>query len=334
MWWRPLSFSAILLSPFALLYGFISGLQMSRKERYRSSVPVICVGNFVVGGAGKTPTALAIAARLKREDSKVCFLTRGYGGRLSGPLWVDPETHTAADVGDEALLLAELAPTIISGDRVAGAKAAEAEGMDWIVMDDGLQNPALHKSLRLAVADGFRGIGNGLCIPAGPLRAPLARQFHRTDAVVVVGQGGPGFDFARLAARRGLPVLRGRLEPSGEALSEIVGGTVLAYAGIGNPDKFFATLSDFGIAIGEGRSFADHHVYTEDDARQLLQDAETANQVLVTTSKDRARLPDDDTALGDLKRASKVLDVTLELENPDLLERLIATARDRHVNGQ
>jgi tetraacyldisaccharide 4'-kinase len=210
-WWREPGLAAQALAPLSRLYGAIAAHRMARPG-VRAAVPVICVGNVTVGGAGKTPTALALAAMLAEMGRRPFVLMRGYGGRLPGPVRVEPERHGPADVGDEALLLARAAPTIVSRDRPTGAALAVAQGADVILMDDGLQNPSLAKDLTLAVFDGAVGVGNGLCLPAGPLRAPLAAQWPRIDAAIVIGNGAPG-DAVAAQAGLSVPVFRAALRP-------------------------------------------------------------------------------------------------------------------------
>ncbi len=252
------------------IYGAFAASRLKR-EGYRAGVPVICIGNPTLGGAGKTPTALAVARMLKAAGERPVFLSRGYGGRQRGPLLVAPDRDRAADVGDEPLLLARVAPTVVAHDRVEGAKAAQAAGATIIVMDDGFQNPSLAKDFSVLVIDGRRGLGNSKVFPAGPLRAPLDAQLARADAVVLVGAVGEDAAVAGAAAEaRKLPLLRAWLEPDREAIATLAGGRVLAFAGIGDPEKVFATLREAGIAVAATRSFADHHRYTPADARDAL----------------------------------------------------------------
>lgn len=208
-WWRPRPGApARLLQPFGWLYGAVTRLRMCRRGA-DAGIPVICVGNFVAGGAGKTPTAIALAALLRSLGETPFMLTRGYGGALAGPIEVEPR-HGPRDVGDEALLLAAQARTIVARERAAGASLAKRLGASVIVMDDGLQNPSLAKDLRIAVVDGASGVGNGLCVPAGPLRAPLAGQFAATDAILMIGDGAAGDAVALAAQTAGLELLRAR----------------------------------------------------------------------------------------------------------------------------
>lgn len=280
---------ARLLAPLAALYGRFAGWRMGRVVE-RSALPVICVGNFTVGGTGKTPVALAVAALLEEEGERPCFLTRGHGGSLRGPVAVDPATHDHREAGDEPLLLARAAPVIVSGDRPAGANLAGQTGATAIVMDDGFQNPALGKDLSLLLVDGAVGVMNGLCLPAGPLRAPLARQWEHADALIVMGEGAPGEVLAEDARKRGLPVFEATLVPDPQVVERLRGGRYLAFAGIGRPAKFFETLDRAGLDVAESRSFPDHHVYREQEIAELRAGAEREGLRLITTEKDAVRL--------------------------------------------
>jgi tetraacyldisaccharide 4'-kinase len=281
---------ARLLQPLAILYGAIAARRMKRVGA-RATAPVLCIGNFTAGGAGKTPAALACAKLLRDMGEAPAFLSRGFGGALSSaePLQVDPSLHEAADVGDEPLLLARCAPAFICTDRVAGAEAAAKAGSSVIVMDDGLQNPSLRKDVSLAIVDGATGLGNGLCIPAGPLRAPMRAQWPLVDAVVIVGTGVAGESVAREAVRAGRAALFARLAPTdGERLR---GRRVFAFAGIGRPEKFFDTLRDCGAELVGVRSFDDHQMFDAGDLRRLATEATAANaEIVVTTEKDAARI--------------------------------------------
>ncbi|NBN64444.1 tetraacyldisaccharide 4'-kinase [Pannonibacter tanglangensis] len=330
-WWQPgLSLRAALLAPAALVYGAIAGRRMLARPAYESRLPVVCIGNFTVGGTGKTPFALRLAALLQAGGHRPVFLLRGYGGRERGPLRVDPDHHTSGQVGDEAFLLARAAPTIVAADRAAGARLAETLDADLILMDDGFQNPALHKDLTFALVDAAVGTGNGFVLPAGPLRAPLGSQILRADALVVVGEGDRADPVIHRAARRALPVLRARIEP--EDTRRFEGLPVLAYAGIGRPEKFFDTLRRLGADLRETRSFADHHAFREDEARDLITRAEAAGLQLVTTAKDMARIEASDGEIFHwLAKESDVLRVTLAVEPEDRLQQLVADALRRRA---
>ncbi|WP_420411962.1 tetraacyldisaccharide 4'-kinase [Roseibium sp.] len=322
-WWKPhVSVAALALAPVSWVYGLIAGRRMLQRPKAKSTLPVICIGNFVVGGTGKTPFALQLADRLKTEGHKPAFLLRGYGGRLKGPIAVDPSKHTAADVGDEALLLAKFAPTVIAADRPAGAAFLEKLPVDLILMDDGFQNPSLHKDLSLVLIDCAVGFGNGLCLPAGPLRAPAQKQILKTDCLVLIGEGDRAEAAAHLAGRRALPILHAQITV--EENPALEGVKLLAYAGIGRPQKFFKSLKDKGYKVAATRSFADHHEFSEADARALITQAERDGLQLVTTAKDMARL---ETQKGEifhwLAARSEVLHVRMDIPDEDRLIGLI-----------
>jgi tetraacyldisaccharide 4'-kinase len=320
-WWHKAGVRAALLAPVAACYGAVAARRMARASA-RAGVPVLCVGNFTLGGAGKTPTVITIAKMLAQAGERVFCLSRGYGGSFSGSKLVDVHADSAALVGDEALLLAHAAPTIVARDRVAGAALARAKGASVVVMDDGLQNGAIAKDFTLAVIDGRRGIGNRCVFPAGPLRAPLLAQLARTDALVVVGEGA-GAD-AVLAQVRGLPVLHGKLVPDAAAVAALKGRKVLAFAGIGDPEKFFATAAEAGFAVAQRVAFPDHHRYSAEEAAELVMDAEHDGLVLLTTEKDHARMGGDP-ALAALAARAHVLPVTMVVE-AEALRRLVTAA--------
>jgi tetraacyldisaccharide 4'-kinase len=320
-WWHDTpDWRALALKPLAAIYGAIAAQNIARKGQ-QASVPVICIGNFVVGGAGKTPTALALCTMLRAMGRNPAFLSRGYGGTLSGnmPLRVDPDAHSSAEVGDEPLLLAKTAPTIICRNRVAGAQAAIDAGADVIVMDDGLQNPSLKKDLSFAIVDAATGIGNGLCLPAGPLRAPMTAQWRAIDAMLIVGEGKPGDTMAHRAYAAGRQTLRAKLLPEPETAAKLLGKNVLAFAGIGRPEKFFATVESCGANIVARRAFADHYAYAAPDYSALRAEAEKAGaDLIVTTQKDAVRISAD--ALPDML----ALPVTLVFDDPAAIARLVA----------
>ena len=318
-WWRRAGLAAGLLAPMAAAYGAIAARRMAGPGA-RAELPVLCVGNFTLGGAGKTPTVMILAKMLQEAGERPCCLSRGYGGSLAGPKLVDAYSDRAREVGDEALLLAHVAPTVVARDRVAGCKAAKAAGCSVIVMDDGLQNASLAKDFTLAVVDGRRGIGNACVFPAGPLRAPLAAQLARSDALLVVGDVAGARDV--IAAAGNLPVWHGRLVPDPAAVAALTARKVFAFAGIGNPDKFFATVTSAGIAIAQRRAFADHHRYTAEEAAWLIMQAEHDGLALLTTAKDRARMAGEP-ALAALAAKAHVLPVKLVVEEADELRKLV-----------
>ena len=276
----------LLLSPFAALYAQATARRVARPG-WQAPVPVICCGNATAGGAGKTSLSLDLGQRLANRGVAVHFLTRGYGGTLRGPVRVEPGKHDSTAAGDEALLLAAQNPTWIAGDRAAGARAAIEAGAQAIIMDDGLQNPTLLKDLSFLTIDGTYGFGNGRCIPAGPLREPVAAAAARAQAAVLIGEDSCG---ALAHLPPGLPVLRARTVPGPEAKG-LAGQSVFAFCGIANPRKFFATLSEAGAIIAGRAPYADHYPYDAGDMRELLAEADRLRAIPVTTRKDFVRIP-------------------------------------------
>ena len=330
-WWYRSSLRSLFLAPLGWIVGAAAARRMTRPG-LRPPLPVVCIGNFVAGGAGKTPTAIAIARLARRAGLTVVFLTRGYGGRLAGPLLVDPARHSALDVGDEALLLARVAPTVVSRDRVAAFDLLAASGADLCLMDDGFQNPSVEKSLSIVVVDGAVGVGSGRVMPAGPLRAPLRVQMPRADAVLVIGEGRAGKRVIRLAARMGKPVLRARLEQRDR---DVFGfKRVFAYAGIGRPEKFFRQLEEGGLMVAGTRAFPDHHPLTALEAQEVLNAAKAFDAVPVTTEKDAVRLADAGSGpRADLASRSIAIGVVCVLEAPDRVLIMLREARDRWRDG-
>lgn len=316
-WWhRQVSLTAHLLSPLGAIVGSFAQRRMER-DGASASVPVICIGNPVVGGAGKTPTALEMARLLYALGRKPVFLSRGYGGAEKGPVLVDPGVHTAYEVGDEPLLLARVAPCIVARDRLAGAAFAATHG-DVIVMDDGFQNPSLNKDVSILVVDAEAGVGNGLCLPAGPLRAPLDAQLVRADALVLIGQGSAGEHVAR---QSDLPVLRASLVSDRQDAERLSGQRVLAFCGIGRPEKFAASLRQVGAEVVQLAEFPDHHVFTPQDQERLTADARRLNAALVTTHKDKARLGE-----SQFSRSVQTLSVNLTFEDESAAQALVQKA--------
>jgi tetraacyldisaccharide 4'-kinase len=322
-WWRKAGLVSGLLTPLGAAYGSVAAKRMASAGT-RAGVPVICVGNFTLGGAGKTPTVIALAAMLREAGERAFCLSRGYGGSVIGPKLVDAHGDSAAQVGDEALLLARAAPTIVSRDRVAGVQVAEAQGASVVIMDDGLQNASLVKDFTLAVVDGRRGIGNGCVFPAGPLRAPLEPQLARTDALLVMGDGTSAGDAVKRAATRGLPVFHGNLVPDVTAIADLKlkARKVFAFAGIGDPEKFFATVEAAGLTVAQRRALPDHHRFTVEEAAELIMEAENDGLALLTTEKDRARMSGDQ-LLAALAQRSHVLPVKLEVREMETLRAML-----------
>jgi tetraacyldisaccharide 4'-kinase len=288
-WHRPSSLLSLLLLPLGALYGAVAARRLQR-EGFDAGIPVLCVGNYHVGGAGKTPMVLALAKLLRDLGETPVVLSRGYGGRLRGPIKVDPERHGAVDVGDEPLMLARTVPVVVARDRIDGVALARSQGASVILMDDGFQNPAIAKDASLIVIDGDRGLGNSLVFPAGPLRAPLPPQLARTDALVVVGDGTAAEAVAAAVAGQGGLVLRAHLKPDDASVAALKGKRIVAFAGIGDPVRFFRTLRASGIEIVLQRAFADHHPFTQAEIEALITEAKRDALTLVTTEKDLARL--------------------------------------------
>ncbi|MBR0829068.1 tetraacyldisaccharide 4'-kinase [Bradyrhizobium manausense] len=321
-WHRPRSLKSHFLRPLGALYGAIAERRMLR-EGIDAGIPVLCVGNYHVGGAGKTPTVLALTNLLRELGETPVVLSRGYGGKLRGPVMVDAERHTADDVGDEPLMMVRNVPVAVARDRVDGVALAKSQGATVILMDDGFQNPGVMKDASLIVIDSERGLGNGKVFPAGPLRAPLRGQLSRTDALVVIGDGHAADGIASEIASRDRPVLRARLKPDAESLEKLSGKRVLAFAGIGDPERFFRTLRASGVEIVGSRAFADHHPYSEREIQDLSVDASRDGLTLVTTEKDLARIHGGD---GMLPYVQGVVPfkVTLEFDDAAKLRDFVA----------
>ncbi len=307
-WFSSPGLWSALLAPAACAYDMVSRARRALVPPYRAAVPVICVGNLVAGGAGKTPVVLALADMLSRRGLAVHLLTRGYGGREIGPLRVDAMRHTADDVGDEALLLTRAAPTWVGADRAASARAAVAAGAKNLVMDDGFQNPGLAKDLSLLVVDGESGLGNGRLLPAGPLRETPHAALARAHGLLVMGPGDP--------LSTTLPRFRARLVP--HAAVEFRGLRVVAFAGIARPTKFFASLREAGAEVVGEEPFPDHHRFRKSELDALRLRARELGAQLVTTEKDHARLAADE------RDGIAVLPVALAWEDPATLETWLA----------
>jgi tetraacyldisaccharide 4'-kinase len=328
-YFEPPGVAAKLLSPFAAIYGAAAAARI-RQSGARAKIPVICVGNLTLGGAGKTPTALVLANFLAAKGERPVFLSRGYGGTTRGPVVVEIDRHRAGSVGDEPLLLARAFPTVVAHDRVAGAALAYDNDASVLVLDDGFQNPDLEKDLSILVVDAVSGVGNGSVFPAGPLRAPLDAQLERAHAVVRVGEGPGAERVMKRAQSKGIHTLAARLVPDKSVATGLARNKVLAFAGIGHPEKFFATLRNIGADVVEARPFPDHHRYSRREALELLSLAKSRGLRPVTTEKDFARMQSEP-ALRELASAAQVLPVQLEFEDAAairaLLDRALAKAR-------
>lgn len=310
---------ARVLSPLGAIYGAVTARRMAQPG-LRVAVPVVCIGNFVAGGAGKTPAAVAIAGLLLELGERPAFLSRGYGGAGGDKaIAVDPNIHRADEVGDEPLLLARAAPCFVARDRRLSARAAISAGASVLVLDDGLQNPALAKDFSFALVDGGAGVGNGLCLPAGPLRADLRRQLPHVSAVIFV-DGVSDASVAAYEAVQAKPILNARFEPDPAVAATLRNQNVLAFAGIGRPQKFFATLEALGARVAVARAFGDHQSYSETALDALFAEAGSRGLTLVTTEKDFVRLP--------AARAAKVtaLPVSLRFDDERQVRALLAQA--------
>jgi tetraacyldisaccharide 4'-kinase len=309
--WKKRGVLARLLSPLGALYGASVAFKARYAVSFDPGIPVVCVGNLTAGGSGKTPVAIAVAEALRAKGHRPYFLTRGYGGSERGPALAS-RGHSAAVMGDEALLLARTAPTIVARDRAAGARLGTEKGATVLVMDDGHQNFALRKSLSLVVVDAESGFGNGFQIPAGPLRERVAQGLARADAVILIGDGSPD-----LQGFPG-PVLRAHLDADASAFAE---KTVFAFAGIGRPEKFVASLQDGGALVTGSCFFADHHPYSADEILELK--AIAGNTMLVTTEKDFVRLTTEQ------REGIRVLKVSAHFDDVSAMERLLDSAAPR-----
>lgn len=317
-WHEPPGLIAGLLGPLGAAFDAASRLRRAVARPYRAPVPVICVGNLVAGGSGKTPVVLSLADLLTARGTAVHVVTRGYGGRLAGPVRVDATTHDAAEVGDEPLLIAARTPCWVARDRAAGARAAAAAGAETILLDDGFQNPSVVKDLSLVVVDAGYGFGNRRVMPAGPLREPVGAGLTRANAIVLIGSDAEPKDLGRPPC----PTLHAEPHPiDGERFA---GTRVIAFAGIGRPEKFFASLRALGAILVLSRPFPDHHRFRDDEIAGLRELAERESARLVTTAKDCVRLSPA------LRAGIEVLQVEIRWRDPDAVERLLSDCLSRH----
>ena len=314
-WGKPPGLIADLLLPASAVWNAAGRVRRALSHPYRAAVPVVCVGNLVTGGAGKTPVTLALSTWLLERSIAVHVVMRGYGGRLRGPVRVDPAHHDASAVGDEALLHAVRAVCWVACDRAAGVRAAAEAGARVILLDDGLQNPAVAKALSIIVIDVAYGFGNRRVIPAGPLREGLGNGLARADSVMLLATEGELGRCEPFPISVGRPTISAVLSPvAGERLR---GARLLAFAGIGRPQKFFATVRALGVNLVGTRQFPDHHPFRVAEIDALRRDAERAGARLVTTAKDIVRLPPA------LRPGIEVLEVEIRWSDPEALDRLM-----------
>lgn len=306
--WQHNNWIAKLLTPLGELYALATKTRLRLKKSKKIDTPVICIGNLTAGGTGKTPTAISLAFMLQNAGIYPTFISRGYHGSLQN-IQVDSIHHTPQQVGDEPLLLAHIAPTFINADRYQAALMAQNNQAECILMDDGFQNPTLYKDLSLLVIDGATGFGNKKCIPAGPLREHIADGLKRAQAALIVGE-----DEHNIASSLNIPYFKGKIVPETPNLKN---NRVVAFAGIGRPQKFYTSLQELGIEIIKTFDFPDHHYYNENELKELIQYAENNQAELITTSKDFVKIP------VSLQPAFKILDIRIQWENPTELQNFI-----------
>jgi tetraacyldisaccharide 4'-kinase len=326
-WWESADWRALLLTPFSAAYGFAAEKRLLGANSPKIDLPVLCVGNFTIGGGGKTPTVLALARHAASMGLKPGILTRGYGGSVKGPHMVDETSDSAGHVGDEPLLIAFTAPVCVSRNRLKGAGLLKRHGCDFIIMDDGFQSARLYADCNLLVVDARRGIGNGHVIPAGPLRAPLLAQMRKTDALLVIGKSDRSEPVVRAAARAAKPVFGAQIRWDDEAT--IKGRRFLAFAGLADPDKFFDTLQASGAWVSLTRSFPDHYHYSDEDIKELMHTAETGGLTLVTTEKDAVRFVRGSAAAQKLADSTMVFQIEIAFEEENTASQLIQGTLDR-----
>jgi len=332
-WWRKPGWEAWALAPISWIYGAVAARNLRKGKRAPLAVPVICVGNFTIGGAGKTPTVIALAQAAAAKGLKAGVLSRGYGGSMDRTTLVDLDHHRARDVGDEPLLIARHALTVISRSRLDGAKRLIAEGVDLIIMDDGFQSARINFDYALMVIDSRRGIGNGYIVPSGPVRAPTRLQLKYATALLKVGDGVAADPFIRIAARTGKPVIEASIRPVGQI--DWQGAKLLAFAGIADPEKFYRTVADMGGDIAVKMSFGDHQHLTDDEIDDIIATADAQGLRIVTTAKDAVRLGGHHGRAEKLAGRIDVVEVEMAFDNPQapslIIAQAIETARRRRI---
>lgn len=328
-WWEKPDWRARALSPLSAVYGFVAARRMISARREKLPVPVLCVGNFTVGGAGKTPTVIALAQAARQAGRHPGILSRGYGGSLSRPHIVDPAQDSARHVGDEPMLLASHAPVAVTPDRAAGARLLIDAGCDFLIMDDGFQSARIHFDHGLLVVDARRGLGNGRTIPAGPLRAPLVSQLRFADALLAIGEGSGAEEAVRKAARAGRPTHRATITPMDT--ERLLQAPLFAFAGIGDPEKFFETIGRAGGDVRRSRSFGDHHAFSQTDITELQAEADAEGLQLVTTAKDAVRLRGGSAAAHALAEKTLVLEIELVFEDAAVPRKLVNATLDAYT---
>jgi len=316
-WYKGPGLLARLLLPLTFIYRFLTLIRRVTSKPYRATVPVICIGNLTVGGTGKTPTVIALAQRLIAQGYNPAIVSRGYGGSQKGPLKVNEQIHKFSDVGDEPLLLSCIAPTWVARNRILGIIAAVKQGANIILLDDGFQNKKIYKDISIITVDAHRGFGNGLLLPAGPLREPIHSGLSTANFLISIGDDRAHENFIKkLSLKRKLTVIPGRLAPIKTGM-DWENLTVFAFAGIGNPEKFFLTLRNLGAKVVNTIALSDHQVFDKKLLLRLETEAREINAQLVTTEKDAIRLPDE------FRKKVLSLPVRLEISNWAEIERLV-----------
>ena len=327
-WWEKPDWRAALLWPVSWVYGKIALARMDGATPKSVDAPVLCVGNLTVGGGGKTPTSVAIAAAARKMKLNPGVVSRGYGGMTTGVHIVDKDHDRAKMVGDEPLLIAQHVPIAVSANRHAAAQMLIEKGCNFIIMDDGFQSMRLKTDYNLVVVDSRRGIGNGHVIPGGPLRAPIVQQLRHGDAVLKTGNGDAADGVIRLAARAGKQVLEAKAVPVNAG--SLKKRRVLAFAGIADPDKFFDTLTQVGAFISLARTWPDHHYFEDDELAELAQTADAGDLMLVTTEKDAMRMAGGSATAKAVLEKTFVFRIEMKFDQPDAPQRMIQTAVERH----